>query len=271
MKDISLSILLFFAMLAWGLAWINAKILSDYLDSYSLIFWRFLIAALSLVFVAKALKHSLKIDVKTFIVAFLAAILMLFYNHFFFKGTHLGDAGFGGVLVTTLNPILTFFAVALLQRKNLGKREYFALLLGAVGSFIMLEIWEYGFGVFTQNGIKYFLLASFTWVFITLISTLNRKTSAVVFSFYMYIAVVFIDYFFFLDRKIIPIFNFDWIFWLNLFAVSLFAVTFATTVYFLATVQKGSKYASAFNLSSIDYHINSKVRFFIDNGKFLQD
>jgi len=233
-------------MLAWGLAWINAKVLSNYLDSFSLIFWRFLIAAISLVFVAKFLKHSLKIDFKTFFVAFIAAILMLFYNYFFFRGTSLGDAGFGGVLVTTLNPILTFFAVAILQRKNLGKKEYFALFLGALGSFIMLEIWQYGFGVFTQNAIKYFLLAATTWVFITLVSTLNKKATAVVFSFYMYLLVVFIDYLFFLDRKLTPIYNFDWIFWLNLFAISLFAVTFATTVYFLATVQKGSKYASAF-------------------------
>ncbi len=232
-------------MLSWGLAWINAKVLSYYLDSFSLIFWRFLIASISLFFVAKALKLSLKIDIKTLLLSFLAALLMLLYNYFFFQGTKFGNAGFGGVLVTTLNPILTFFAIAILTSKNLGKKEYFALFLGALGSFIMLKIWESGTNIFFENGVQYFLLAAFTWVFITLLSSINKQVSTIVFSFYIYLGVIILDYLFFLNE--IPLLKgFDSIFWINLLAISFFAVTFATTIYFLATIKLGSKKASAY-------------------------
>ncbi len=245
MKDLYYAILMFASMLFWGLAWINAKVLSNYLDSYNLIFWRFLIASVSLLPVAWFMGLKFKISLKTLLLSFITAILMLMYNYAFFEGTKYGNAGFGGVLVTTLNPILTFFVIAILAKKNLTKKEYLALFLGAVGSLIMLEIWKFGIDIWFKDGIKYFLMAAILWVFVTVASSKNSEVSSIIYSFYVYIFMIIIDYVFVLNFSV-KIESFDYIFWLNLFAVSLLAVTFATTVYFLATTKRGSKYASAF-------------------------
>jgi len=246
MKKELLLILMFISMTFWGLAWINAKILSNYLDTYNLIFWRFLFATISLVPVIILLKQSFKITFYNLCLAFFSAILLIIYNYFFFSGTKIGNAGFGGVLVTTINPVLTFFIVALITLKKLGKIEIFALFLATLGVVIMLKIWQFGVDIWFDNGIKYFLLAALMWVFITIASSKTKNISPLTFSIYMYAFTTILNAIFILKGVISPILNFDFIFWLNFIAVSILAVSVATTIYFMATAKMGSKWASGF-------------------------
>ncbi|HHD74640.1 MAG TPA: EamA family transporter, partial [Nitratifractor sp.] len=126
MSEKTLSILMFFAMLFWGLTWINAKVLSHYLDAYNLIFWRFLFSTVTIAPVVLYFRESFRVSFKNLLLSFIGALFLTLYNYLFFEGTKYGDAGFGGILVTTLNPILTFFIVALITLKKLTKRELFA-------------------------------------------------------------------------------------------------------------------------------------------------
>ena len=242
----AISILMFFAMIAWGSTWVSAKILGGYLGSFELIFWRFLFASLGLIPLILFLKHSWKLSFSNLLLALISGVLLVAYNYFFFMGCHLGEAGFGGVLVTTLNPIATFILVALISRKKLTKIEATALIIGAIGTMSILEIWKFGLNIWLEDGVKYFILAAITWPFITILSAKLKDASAIVFSFYMFLSATLIIYLFILNTKVSNIANLDAIFWLNLLLLSLFGTTFGTSVYFIASSTKGSKWASSY-------------------------
>jgi len=234
--------LMIMAMIAWGETWVSAKILNTYLPALELIFWRFLFSALGILpvvfFVAKKINFQ---DLKN---VFVSAFLLFLYNYFFFLGTKYGLASIGGVLVTTLNPIVTFLIIALLYKKRLSLIEITALLLGAFGSFIILKMWNFDIKDLIKNGNLFYILASFTWPFLTLLSAKN-KMNIVLFSFLMYMFTSLIALAV-LKLRVHNIFEFDSRFWVNLLLLTFYATSFATTVYFLGVKKLGSKIASAF-------------------------
>jgi drug/metabolite transporter (DMT)-like permease len=234
--------LMILAMIAWGETWVSAKILNSYLPSLELVFWRFLFTALGLVPILFFI--DLKVNLYDLKIVIISAFLLFLYNYFFFLGTKYGLASIGGVLVTTLNPIVTFFIIALLNKKSLNFIEICALFLGALGSFIILKIWNFDIKSLIKSGNLFYILASFTWPFLTIISAKNRL-NIVLFSFLMYLFTSLIA-FSVLKFKVHNILNFDFKFWVNLLLLSLFATSFATTIYFLGVKKLGSKVASAF-------------------------
>jgi len=238
MSNKLLLFLMIMAMIAWGETWVSAKILNSYLPSSELVFWRFLFTAIGLLPLVFYFKD--KVDLK---LAFISGILLFFYNLFFFLGTKYGLASIGGVLVTTLNPIVTFILIALLYRKKLKKIEIFGLILGFLGSFLILGFWKFGSEIFNKGNIFY-ILASFTWPILTIVSSKNRS-NAITFSFFMFVFTSLISLIF-LGFKVHNIFKLDFKFWLNMFLLSFYATSFATTIYFLGVKRLGSKIASAF-------------------------
>ena len=58
------------AMITWGLSWTNAKILGTYVDPPLVMFWRFLLASLSFVFVLIITKNYGFLMAKTVIKKF---------------------------------------------------------------------------------------------------------------------------------------------------------------------------------------------------------
>ncbi len=245
MSRFVLYILMTFAMLAWGETWVSAKILGRYLGAKELIFWRFFFTSLGMVFVLLFFKISLKKSLKELLIALFSAVVLSFYNAFFFLGTKYGLASFGGIFVTTLNPIITFVLVAMLFRKNFNKLEYIGLSLGLIGAVFMLKVWSLDISKIFSLGNIYFLLASITWPILTIISSNQNMKSAIVFSFYMFSFTALID-FFALGFKLSNILNFDAKFWLNLLLLALWGTTFATTIFFVASKELGSKVASSF-------------------------
>ena len=57
-------------------------------------------------------KKSLKINLKSLLLAIVVAIVMILYLKFYFLGTKFGTASLGGALVTTLVPINTFIIIS---------------------------------------------------------------------------------------------------------------------------------------------------------------
>ncbi len=245
MSRLALYIFMFFAMIAWGETWISAKILSSYLSSNELIFWRFIITSIALVPIIIATKSTFKISLYNIVIVAISSIFLSLYNWAFFVGTKYGLASFGGVLVTTLNPIVTFLLIAILSSKKLSKLESISLILGAIGAMVMLEVWRFGSSLIFSKGNIYYLLASFLWPFLTLISSKQQKINAVVFSFYLFLFTSFITLVS-IKFQISNILEFDTKFWLNILLISLFGTTFATTIYFFCVTKLGSKIASSF-------------------------
>jgi len=240
-----LYILMCLAMIAWGETWISAKILGRYLDADELIFWRFFFTTLGLVPILLYYKIPFRISKTNLALAFIAGIVLAFYNNFFFLGTKYGLASFGGVLVTTLVPIVTFIMVSFLNKKSFTLKEFFGLILGAIGVLIILKIWNFNLNTIFSKANIYFLIAIILWPILTIISSKQKEISPLTFSFYMFGATTILDLFF-LEFNVNNITSLDVLFWSNLLLLSLYGTTFATTIYFIAVTKLGSKSASSF-------------------------
>ena len=239
-------ILLFFGMIGWGASWVNAKVLSHYINAYDMILFRFGITAISMIPIILILKISFKIDLKSFGIAFLASLSFIAYMKYYFMGTKYGTASLGGAFVTTLVPIITFLILAIMGEKKMQRKDYFALFLGAIGVLTMLNIWNSSLKDIMVIQNIYFLLASFLWPIFTIISSKSKKISPIVFSFYLYIITITLDAIFFVDFHSIDYGSFDTLFWINLLGLSLVSSTFSNTVYFLGIEKLGAGNVSSF-------------------------
>ncbi|MEA1915740.1 MAG: DMT family transporter, partial [Campylobacterota bacterium] len=237
---------MFLAMTAWGASWVNVKILGKYITADELIFYRYVITSITMIPVLLYFKFSFKIDFKTLLLSMLGGVIMIVYTKLFYWGTYYGTSGLGGAFVTTLIPIVTFVLLSLFFGKKVTRRDIFALFLGAVGVMTLLKIWNFDLTqiLLIQNG--YFVLAAFTWAFLTITSSKSTKIHPMVFSFYMYVFTLLIDSAFFLEFTSGDVFTFDWYFWINLFIISVVSTTFATSLFFVGIERLGTSQASSF-------------------------
>lgn len=237
---------MFLAMAGWGLSWVSAKVLSAYINEYEMIFFRNIFTVITLLPVLLFTKKSFYINLKSFILVLVASVVMIAYMKCFFLGTKFGTASLGGALVTTMIPINTFIIMALFFGKKIEKKDIFALILGALGVFTMLNIWSFSHEeIFSQKNI-YFVLASILWPILTIVSSKATKISPMVFTFYMYVITTIMVMVFFVDVPNINYKEFDWIFWLNVLSISIISTTFATTLYFVGIEKLGTNEVSSF-------------------------
>ena len=82
--------------------------------------------------------------------------------------------GAGGVLVTTLNPVLTMLASMLIFNSKILKDDIFGIVLGLISGALIIRIWETDIYKLFQSGNFYFILASISWVCVT-ITTYKSK------------------------------------------------------------------------------------------------
>ena len=240
-------ILMVFAMIFWGASWISTKVLTNYINEYELVFLRMGICFITLFPIIYFFKFSFKLDIKSFFLVFIASLVLTSYSISMFIGLKHGSAGFGGALVTTLIPINTFIIVAILSRKTISLKHSFALLLGAFGVLNMLNIWNFNLNEIFSKDTLYFLLSSILWPILTLITAKAAKIHAFVFTFYTYIISSVVLIIFFVDTSIFErVIEFDFIFWFNLFVITILSTTFATSIYFIGATKLGTKEVSSF-------------------------
>ena len=236
-----------FAMIFWGASWISTKVLTNYINEYELVFLRMGICFITLFPIIYFFKFSFKLDIKSFFLVFIASLVLTSYSISMFIGLKHGSAGFGGALVTTLIPINTFIIVAILSRKTISLKHSFALLLGAFGVLNMLNIWNFNLNEIFSKDTLYFLLSSILWPILTIITAKASKIHAFVFTFYTYIISSIVLIIFFVDTSIFErVVAFDFIFWFNLFVITILSTTFATSIYFIGATKLGTKEVSSF-------------------------
>ena len=111
----------------------------------------------------------------------------------------------------------------------------------------MLNIWSFNLAEIFSKDNTYFLIASILWPILTIISSKATKINAMVFTFYVYIISTFVIYIFFIENNIFNnILNFDNIFWLNMFIITILSTTFATSIYFIGITKIGTKEVTSF-------------------------
>ena len=234
------------AMAGWGASWVNAKVLSSYINEYEMMFLRNFFTIITLAPILVITRKYFYTNKKSLFLAFIAAIVMIVYLKYYFLGVKFGTASLGGALVTSLIPINTFILMALFFGRKLQKKDIFALILGMFGVLTILNIWTYSFDqIFTEHNI-YFLIASVLWPIFTIISSKSTKTSPLVFSFYMYVFMTILLLIFFVEPLKMNYASFDWIFWTNILSVAIISTTFATSIYFIGIEKLGTNEVSSF-------------------------
>lgn len=234
-------------MICWGESWISAKLLAGIATPEALVFWRFFITWLTFIPVLYLFKQPYKINLKGLTVAALTALLMILYNEMFFTGLINGLAGAGGILVTTLVPILTFTIGCIITMKAPSLKDTFGLLLGLTGAAIIMEIWHLDIHLLFKSGNAYFLIAALSWAILTHLSTKARAyTSAYTFSFYLFLFTAVFDLIlvYSTGKSVAVIANDTFV--LNILLVAVGATTFGTTIYFIAASRLGGQKASSF-------------------------
>ncbi len=240
--------LILLVMILWGLSWPTAKIVTGYgLDSNTLLFWRFFLTSLGLVPIALFYKIKFKINKTDILHVILGGLTLYLYNELFFLGLKTGLSGKGGVIVTTLNPILTFIVIWLVTKKPINLKEKIGLFLGFVGGLVILQVWELKLSIIFSPGNVYFLLAALAWVFVTISSSKTKgRIDSMTYSFYAYIFTTVFSLFTLNFSQISHSFDLGFKFWINMFFISVIVTSVATTIYFKTTTILGSSKSSSF-------------------------
>lgn len=235
------------AMSAWGGSWPSGKAIAGSTAPEVLIFWRFSIAVICFIPVLIMIKKPLALNRSSILHIILGAVFIVFYNKFYFTGLRYGLAGAGGVVVTTLNPILTFIFAAITFKNKVQFKEIIGIILGFIGGIILIEIWKLRGDYLFTSGNLFFIIAAISWASLSVVSQHSKNSvSSIVFTFYVITMATFIDFFIALPYGILEPLKFGFIFWFNIFYLAIFALTFATTVYFIGTTNMGAHKASSF-------------------------
>ena len=267
-----------FAMITWGYSWVGAKILGPYGHVTVKIFLRFFLAALALIPILIKYHATFKINKKGLLFILWNSISLGAYNYFYFKSTQIGLAGAGGVLVTTLNPILTFlFVYFVFDRKTTKLKDIIGLIIGLIGGSIIIRIWDMDTNLMIQSGNLYFILASCSWVSVTIASQKAKdQIHFLTYSFWSFLITSILVLPFCKIEEIDKITNYGYIFWINMFLLSIVVMSFANTMYFFASSKigaiKASSYAFVVPLTAIIFSkiiLNEQVLFSTALGGML--
>ncbi|WP_276374453.1 DMT family transporter [Chryseolinea sp. H1M3-3] len=235
------------SMTCWGFSWTSGKILSNYGDPLTISFLRFLVTFLSLVVILYFMKERMSISRNGYVDLFVAAALISLYTFLFFKGLTLGKPGAGGVLVTVLNPIITYAMSLVWAGRKPTRNEFFGLTLGLIAGVVLLKLITEAGEIFKAGNI-FFLLASFTWAILSRFTArATRYGSSLSFSFWMYgISTLLMFLLSGWSASSETLSKSDFTFWGNLFFSATITTSLATTFYFVATSKVGASKASSF-------------------------
>jgi drug/metabolite transporter (DMT)-like permease len=238
--------LMVFAMFCWAASWPIAKILSNYLTVNEVVFYRYFLTSISMIFVLKFMNLDFKINFKNLILAIISGVFLVAYTRLFFLGVKFGEAGFSAALVTTLMPIIVYVLMTFSKQKTPSLKDYMMLVLGAFGVLVVLQIWTFDFNQIFNFAVVYLLWAALCWSLMSITSFYAKNISPIVFSFYIYIFATLVDFVVFFEQTSGSIFAMDLSFWFNFVFISIISTTFATTMYFIGVKKLTVNRASTF-------------------------
>lgn len=254
MKERYLYILLIVAMFLWGSSWPTSKILTSYATPVVVTFWRFLFVFLGTFLMLYILKIPLKLRINIFKWVFFAGILNGLYTLVFFIALSHGEAGKGGVLVTTMIPIFSyiFFMLSIVLSKNeklsqrVGKSEVLGLVLGLASGLCLLNLSSFDeiFGKFNTL----FLLCALIWASITLFTHKAKGAHPLTINLYInLISTLMFSWVLFLDEPF-KVLTSDVKFWISMFVVVVLSTIIGTSIYYFAIHKLGGIKANSFIL-----------------------
>ena len=247
MSDLKYKYLLILSMILWGGGWSALKVLTPELSVEVIVFWRFFIMSLSFLPILFFFKKPIVLNRSNFKYIAGSSILNIAFMVSSFFGIKYGLAGGGGVIITTLTPIMTFLLVAIIFKKHLQRFQYFGITLGLVGASIMLQVND--INLFLNSSNIFFLLCAIIWAGVTILSQYsNKHIHPIHYSFIIsFIAtVVTLGFSLVNGADLLSVFEQDLRFWIALIYLSVFGQTIATTIYFMVSGKLGSEVTSSY-------------------------
>jgi drug/metabolite transporter (DMT)-like permease len=235
------------SMFLWGLSWPSAKVLTNYTSPINFSVYRYIVVVATMLPILFFSGSSFKIRRAGIPAILCAGGLLSLYSYFFFMGLKNGSPGAGGVLVTTLNPIVAYIVGTIVSRKAPTRNETAGLILGLIAGSVLLKMWS-NVTAIMDGGNLYFLLAACTWAVMSKFTAKGASYgSSLGFSLWQYVITL---------LCLVPLMNMhefrnvvtiqDPLFWSNLFFSSAIVTSLATTVYFYTTTRLGAEKASSF-------------------------
>ncbi|MBK7039256.1 MAG: DMT family transporter [Bacteroidetes bacterium] len=235
------------SMLIWGMSWPSAKVLSHYGKPLEIALIRFVFTFISLFVLLHVLKVKLSIQTKGLPSLLIASVLIALYSMLFFTGILKGMPGAGGVLVTTMTPIVSYMLALIIQKRKPSGKELIGLLIGLLAGCILLSIWNHASQIL-QSGNLFFILSTLVWAILSRITALSFKYgSPLAFSLWMYLLCILILTCF-VDLQSIKqiLIKGDTMFWGNMLFNGIVNTGIATTFFFYATSKIGAEKTSSF-------------------------
>ncbi len=246
-EELKFTIIMVVAMVTWGYSWTSAKILGPYGDVSVKLFLRFFLASIALIPILIKYKIPFILNKKGLQFILINAFSLCSYNYFYFRSTHMGLAGAGGVLVTTLNPILTSTVVFFFIERSVSLKDIIGLAIGFIGGSIIIRFWEMDFDLMLKSGNIFYILASLSWVSVTINSQKAKEDiHFLTYSFWSFAIAAIFSLSVCNWSGISITINYDWIFWVNILILSVVVMAFANTMYFFASSKIGAVKASSF-------------------------
>ncbi len=248
LKDLPFFLLMILAMSFWGASWASGKVISNRVPPDVIVFWRLTLTFLSfLIMLLIFNRKKLKLSFSKILWILLPSIFFVTYNKLFFEGLKIGLAGKGGVIVTTLNPLLTFLITIAFLKHKVSTSQIIGLFIGLAGGVIILEIWDVSFEGLVLSGNFFFAISALAWAIVTVLTQYAlEKIDFQTFCLYVYGTNSILSLFLALPHNPTAVFQQDHVFWLNMLYISIGAISFATSVYFYASKKLGSNRTSSF-------------------------
>lgn len=239
-----LMLLMLLAMVLWGGGWPALKIVTADQSVDVITFWRFFIMSIAFVPVLLWWRKPFRFSVGGVGLAGMSAVMNTLFMFLAFWGVKLGTAGSGGVIATTLSPVLTLLLTLVFLKNSVSQRHWAGLLIGIFGGAIMLEIWHVDL-LLGGNGLL--ALSALVWAVLTLLSQRSHQhLEPVHYSFLLALCATLLSWVIAWPSDLMSVFNEGWEFWTALIYLGVFGQTIASTIYFYASGKMGSGHASSY-------------------------
>ncbi len=233
-------------MLFWGVAWTAGKVAAEHSNAEVAAFWRYAISFISIIPLIWFLKTPLKTDRVGFLYMLGAGALTSLFNYLFFAGLAHGEAGYGGTMVTSLAPIITYLLSISFLGTKVSTRQIIALVIGIFGALILLRIPFEGFAFLSVES-SYFLGCAIVWSLVTVISQKAASRADLMFyTFVVFGVTTFINMLFALPHHPFDFAAYDSVFWITIIFIGVIPGTFSTALYFVSAGKIGAHKTGVF-------------------------
>jgi drug/metabolite transporter (DMT)-like permease len=236
-----------FAMMSWGAGWPVLKILSENVSWEVATFWRLALMSLAFLPVLWWNKQSLSLAKPAWIWVILSGLLYALFSCLSFLGVQVATAGAGGMIITTLSPVMTVLIAIIFAHFRPSMRHIIGLGLGLIGGAVMVELWDGN--ILTNTGNLIFILAALTWSVLGVLSQYAQvHVDPIRYTFFLGLIATAVMFVVAYPHGIGKVFDQGTRFWSALLYLAIMTQTVASTIYFLASGKIGSAKAGSYML-----------------------